>query len=124
MTNWRAANTVGDEFGAIDDGVEPALEQADQIGAGIALQAQRFLIIFVELALRNIAVIALDLLLGLELRAEIGGLALAALAVLAGAIFTLVDRALGTAPDILAHAAVDFIFGFCALRHRGSSWVR
>ena len=109
------------EFGAIDHRIEPALEQADQPGAGIALQAKRLLVIFVELPLGNIAVIALDLLLGLELGAEVGRLALAPLAVLAGAVFPLVHRALGTAPDVLTHPAVDLVFGFCALRHRGSS---
>ena len=44
-------------------------------------------------------------------------LALAALAVLAGAIFAAVDRALGASEDVLAHAAVELIFGAGALRH-------
>ena len=82
------------------------------------LHADRLGVIFAELPLGNIAVIAFELLLGLQLRAEIGELALAALAVLAGAIFAAVDGALGAAPDVLAHAAVDFILGFCAFRHR------
>src|SRR5277367_6826591 len=91
------------------------------MGAGIAPESQRLHVVLVELTLGDIAVIALDLLLGLELRAEVGGFALAALAVLAGTVFTLVERAPGTAPDILAHPAVYLIFRFCALRHRGSS---
>src|SRR5208283_257506 len=74
-------------------------------------------VIFAELLFRNIAVIALELLFGLELGAEIGRLALAALAVLTGAVFAPVHRALRAAPDVLAHTAVDFIFGFCALGH-------
>ena len=112
------------ELGAIDHRVEPALQQADQVGARVALHAHRLHIVLVELALGNVAVIALELLLGLELGAEVGRLALAALAVLAGAVFALVERAAGTTPDVLAHAAVDFVFGFCALRHRGSSGSR
>ena len=87
----------------------------------VALHAKRLDVIFVELPLGNVAVIALDLLLRLELGAEVGRLALAALSVLARAVFTLVEGAAGTAPDVLAHAAIDFVLGFCALRHRGSS---
>src|SRR5208283_1020348 len=36
-------------------------------------------------------------------------------------IFAPVERAFGTAPNILAHPAVNFIFGFRALCHRVSS---
>ena len=90
----------------------------------VALEAKRLDVIFVELALGNIAVIALDLLLGLELGAEVGRLALAALAMLARPIFTLVVGAAGSAPDVLAHPAIDLVFRFCALRHRGSSCSR
>ena len=41
----------------------------------------------------------------------------AALAVLAGAVGTLVHRRLRPAPDVLAHTAVDFILGAMALGH-------
>src|SRR5580698_7700753 len=109
------------ELGAVDEGVEPALEQADEVGARVALEAQRLDIIFVELALRNVAVVALDLLLGLELGAEVGRLALAALAMLARPIFTLVEGAAGAPPDVFAHPAIDLVFCFRALRHRNSS---
>src|SRR3546814_14451765 len=44
-------------------------------------------------------------------------LALAALSVLAGAVFALVDRALRATPDVFAHAAVELVLGACALRH-------
>ena len=70
-----------------------------------------------ELLLGDVAVIALELLLGLELDAEVRNLALAALAVLAGAIFALVDRGLRAAPDVLAHAAIELVLGAGALRH-------
>jgi hypothetical protein len=109
------------ELGAIDDRVEPALQEPDEIGARVALHPQRFDIVLVELALGDVAVIALELLLRLQLGAEVGGFALAALAMLAGAVFALVERAARATPDVLAHPAVDFVFGFGALRHRGSS---
>jgi hypothetical protein len=72
----------------------------------------------VELALGNVGVVALELLLGAELHAEVGQLALAALAVLAGAVFTAVHGALRAAPDILAHTAIDLVLRFTALSHR------
>ena len=78
----------------------------------------RFLVDAAELALGDVAVIAAQLLLGLELHAVVGELALAALAVLAGAVFALVDGALRAAPDILAHAAVDLVLRLVALGHR------
>ena len=109
FTNWRAANRRRDELAAVDDRVEAALEQADQVLAAVALQADRLGVVLAELLLGNVAVIALELLLGAQLRAEVGHLALAALAMLAGAIFAAVDRALGTAPDVLAQAAVDLV---------------
>ena len=72
----------------------------------------------VELALGNIGVIALQLLLGAQLYAEVGKLALAALAVLAGTVFTFVDRGLRAAPDVFAETAVDLVFRGFALAHR------
>ncbi len=76
------------------------------------------MIIFAELPLGDVAVIALQLLLGLKLRAVVGKFARAALTVLAGPIGALVHRALGTAPDTLAHAAVELVFCIRAFRHR------
>ncbi len=108
----------GDELGAIHHGVETALEQADQVLTGVALEAAGFDIDAVELALADIGVIALQLLLGAKLHAEVGELALAALAVLAGAVFTAVDGALRAAPDILAHTAIDLVLRLTALGHR------
>src|SRR5665213_791139 len=108
----------GDEFGAIDYGVETALQQADQVLAGVALHAAGFDIDAVELAFADIGVVALQLLLGAQLHAEVGELALAALAVLAGAVFPAVDGALRAAPDILAHTAIDLVFRLTALGHR------
>ena len=61
---------------------------------------------------------ALQLLLGAQLETEVRQLALAALAVLAGAVFTAVDRGLRTAPDVLAQPAVELVFCRMALAHR------
>jgi ABC-type enterobactin transport system permease subunit len=87
------------------------------VGAAVALHTDRFVINAAELPLGDVAVIAAQLLLGLELHAVVGELALAALAVLAGAIFAPVHRTFWAAPDILAHPAVEFVLGFMALGH-------
>jgi hypothetical protein len=65
----------------------------------------------------QVAIVALELLLGAQLSTEIRELALAALTVLAGAIFATVDRRFGAAPDVLAHAAIDFVLGSRAFGH-------
>src|SRR5262245_38174916 len=85
----------GHQLGPIDHGIEPRLEQPDNMGAEIAFHAYGFVIDAVELPLGNIAVIAPQLLLGAQLHAVVGKLAFAALAVLPGAIFAAVDGALG-----------------------------
>src|SRR4051812_19766786 len=108
----------GHEFCAIDHGVETALEQADQVFTGVALHPAGFDVDAVELALGNVGVVALELLLGAELDAEVGELALASLAVLAGTVFPAVDGALRAAPDVLAHTAIDLVLRLTALSHR------
>ncbi len=77
----------------------------------VALAARGFLVDLAELLFGDVAVIALQLLLGAQLHAEVGQLALAALAVLAGAVFAVVDRGLRAAPDIFAQTAVDLVLG-------------
>src|SRR5690606_26421691 len=74
------------ELRAVNDGIEPALEQTDQRLAGILLDAGGLDIEPVERLFGDRAVIALELLLGAQLQAIVRGLALAALAVLARAI--------------------------------------
>src|SRR4029077_2989010 len=108
----------GYEFGAVDHGVETALQKADQVFTRIAFHPAGLDIDAVELALADVGVITFELLLGTELAAEVGELALAALAVLAGAVFPAVHGALRAAPDILAHAAIDLVFRLTALCHR------
>ena len=49
---------------AVDHRVEPALQQLDQVLAGIAAPPHRLLVEPAELALADIGVIALQLLLG------------------------------------------------------------
>src|SRR4051812_33863514 len=105
----------GDELGAIDDRVETALQEADQVFTGIALHPAGLDIDAVELALADVGVIALELLLGAELNAEVGQLALAALAVLAGAVFTAVYRGPWAAPDNFAPLAVVLFFSLPSL---------
>jgi len=107
------------ELRAVDDRVETALQQADQDLARVALLAVGFLVDAAELLFGNIAVETLELLLGAELDAKVGKLALAALSVLAGTVFAAVDRALRATPDVFAHPAVDFVLGLLALCHRG-----
>src|SRR5262249_32298953 len=104
-------------LGAVDDRVEPALQERDQVRAGVALHADRFLVDAAELAFGDVGVVALELLLGAQLHAVVGELALAALAVLAGAVFAAVHRALRAAPDVLAHAAIDLVLRLVALGH-------
>src|SRR5262249_3473373 len=105
------------ELGAIDHSVKPALQQADQVRAGIALHADRLGIDPAKLLLGNVGVVALELLLGTQLHTEVGELALAALAVLAGPIFAAIDGALGAAPDVLAHTAIKLVLGLDSLCH-------
>src|SRR6478735_2720007 len=107
-----------DELGAVHDRVETALEQADQVLAGVTLEAAGLDIDAVELTLGDVGVIALQLLLGAQLHAEVGELALAALAVLAGAVFAAVHGALWAAPDVLAHTAIELVLRLTALSHR------
>ena len=81
------------------------------------LRRARLLVDAAELALADVAVVALELLLGAQLLAVVGQLAAAPLAVLAGARLALVEGALRPAPDVLAEAAVDLVLGADALGH-------
>jgi len=86
LTIWRAAKGVRHEFGAVHNRIETALEKPDHLLAGVAGLARGFLVIAAELPLGDIAVIALQLLLGVKLRAIVGKLARLPLTVLTGAI--------------------------------------
>ena len=99
------------ELGTIDQCVETAFQQADQLLAGIAAQPGGFGIDAAELLFGDVAVIAFQLLLGTKLDTKVGQFALAALTVQAGAVFAAVDRGLRAAPDVFAHTAIDFVFG-------------
>ena len=103
------------EIGAIDDRVEAAFEKPDQMLRGVAATPDSLVVDVLELPLRDVAVVALELLLGAQLNAEIGELLLAPLAVLAGAVFAVVNGALRPAPDVLTVTTVDLVFGLYAL---------
>src|SRR3546814_20228834 len=104
---------------AVDDRIEAALQQADEVLAGVAAAPRGLGVVAAELLLADAAVVALQLLLGGELGAVVGRLA-AALAVLAGAVLALVDRALGAAPEIDPEARVDRVLRRQALGHGGA----
>ncbi len=105
------------ELCTVDHSVQPPFQQPHEVLAGVALHALGLGIDPAELLFGQIAVVALELLLGAQLRAKVGHLALAALAVLAGAVFAAVHRGFRTAPDVLAHAAVELVLGRGAFGH-------
>ena len=115
------------ELGTVHHRIEALLEQPDQQLAGVAAAALRHGIDTAELLFGQVAVMALQLLLGAQLQAEIRHLALAPLAVLTGGVVAAVHRGFGPAPNILAHAAVDLVLGGGALGHvrspLGSLWM-
>jgi len=82
-----------------------------------ALHPRRLDVEAVELRLVDRGVVALQLLLGLELLAEIRELARATLTVLAGARVALVEGAFRPTPDVLLEATVDLVLGANALSH-------
>src|SRR4051812_32107938 len=98
----------GHELHAVDDRIKTTLQQLDQVLAGVATAADCFGVEAAELLLTDVAVVALQLLLGHQLQTEVRRL-LAALAMLAGAIFTAVDRALGAGPEGDAQTAGDLV---------------
>ncbi len=55
------------ELGAVDDGVQARLEQADQVFRGVTLATVCFVVDGAELLFADVAVVALKLLLGAEL---------------------------------------------------------
>src|SRR6478672_4727915 len=110
------------EFGAIDQGVQTGLQQADQVLRAVALAARSFFVRRGELLLGDVAIVALQLLLGLQLQAEVRDFRLAALAVLAGAVRAFVDGGLGATPQVFTHDPVEFVLGAMALGHMSLSY--
>src|SRR3546814_14033883 len=108
------------ELGAVDNSIQTAFQETDKVLASVALHTGGFKICLLELLFGHIAIIALQLLLRAQLNAEVGHLALAALPMLAGAIFTLVDRGFRTATDVFTPPAVEFMqIGRESCRERG-----
>ena len=97
------------ELGPVHNRVQTALEQLDQVFAGVAFAADGFGVVLAELLLGDVAVVALKLLFGLELQTEVGIFLLATLTMLAGTVGTLVDRGLGATPQVDAQAAVNLV---------------
>jgi hypothetical protein len=85
------------------------IQQADQVFRGVALAAISLFIDARELLFGQVAVIALELLLGAQLQAEVGNLGLATLTVLARAVGAAVHGRFGATPNIFAHTAVKFV---------------
>ena len=102
---------------AIDEGIQAPLQKTDEVFGGVASEPRRLIIDEPELPLRDVGVVALQLLFRLQLRAEVRGLAAAALAVLAWPVFALVKRTFGTASEIFPKATVNFMLGADALCH-------
>ena len=105
---------------AIHPRIEPALQQADQVFRRIAAAAHRLFIEAAELLFGDVAVIALELLLGVKLHAVVRHLAAARLAVLAGAVFAPAEGALGPPPQIAHQAAVDLVLRLQSFAHNSS----
>ena len=99
----------GHELGAVDHRVQAPLQELDQVLAGIAPTPGGLVIVAAELLLADIAVVALELLLGGKLRAEVRRLA-AALAMLSGAVLASVKGAFRPAPKVAAEPAVNLLF--------------
>src|SRR5262245_45841575 len=105
------------ELGPVDDGIEPPLQQSNQVFGGGALEPARGLIDAVELALGNVGVVALQLLLCPELLPIVGELAAAAFTVLARLALALVEGAFWPSPDVLAQAPIDLVLRLDTLGH-------
>src|SRR4029077_16320179 len=93
---------------AVDRRIEPALQQLDQVFAGIAAPPHRLFVKLAELPLADIGVVAFELLLGGQLGSAIRRF-LAPLSMLAGAVFAAVEGAFRAAPQIDAETAVDLV---------------
>ena len=98
----------GHELEAVDDRVEPPLQQADQVFAGVAASAHGLGVDPVELAFGEVAVNSRAA--SAWPKAECRNPRLAApLAMFAGAVLALVRRALGTPPEVYAEAAANLV---------------
>ena len=115
--------TGGAKAGTVDDVVEAQLQPPQQLEAGLTLTVGGVAVVVVELGLLH-AVDAPGPLLGAQLDAEVGHLAAARLAVLAGRVGPALEGALGVAllaleVELLALAAAEPADGVAGLaRHQ------
>ena len=101
--SWR-------EFHTVNQCVKAAFQNTNQVLTCITTTANSFLIVFLELLLANVTVIALELLFRHELHTEIRRLA-AALAMLTRSVFAGIDRRFSTSPEVYSETAINFMFG-------------
>ena len=80
------------EFGTVNYSIQATLQKADQLLACVASKTLSFPIDAAELLFGQIAIIAFQLLFRAQLCAEIRKFPFATLTVLAGAIFTTINR--------------------------------
>ncbi len=107
--------TGGGETGAVDDVVEAALENTEQVVAGDALLTGGFLVVAAELAFQD-AVHRAQLLLLTQLD-QVVALPHPGTSVLTGGIGTLVDRAALRLAQRRTSAPARLVTGTCVLRH-------
>src|ERR1700722_12937438 len=105
------------ELHPVHHGIQPPLQQLDQQLRGVAAHPHGLLVVAAELLLADVAVVAAQLLLRRQLRAVVRGL-LAALAMLARPVLTLVDRGFRPSPEVHPQATIDLVFTLGALGHR------
>ena len=118
MLRNRITDFARDERASlVAEAVQTTLQQTNQVLTGVAFDTGRFREDALELFFRQVAVVAFQLLLGAQLQTKVRQLALAALTVLAGAIFTTVDGGFRTTPDVFTHPAVNFVLGRRAFGH-------
>ena len=108
INELTGSKDCGHKLRAIDHRVEPALKEPDEILTGIALTAFRVFVIMVEFILANIAILAFQLLLRLQLNAVIRRLA-TALTVLTWTVLAAIVGAFWPSPKITAETAIDLV---------------
>ena len=118
LTSWRACPAGAGEAGAVDDVVQPRLEDLQQVVTGLALATHCLLVVATELLLQH-AVAVLGLLLLLQLQ-EVLALLDARAAVLAGRVRTTLEGGV-TADEVDVEATRDARRGSGVTSHRSQT---
>ena len=106
------------KLGPINDCIKTGLEKADQKLGRVAPTTGGLIIDLPELLFSDVSVKALQLLLGHELKAEVGRLAGATGAMLTRTALAAVHGALGATPDVFPNPPVKLVFRISAFRHQ------